>query len=483
MKRRPKNGSLRLKIDPVIENAEEIADRVKRELADHAGIARAASGVAEAAHEARRVARSLQRLWGLHRLPAVFLAIALLLFGSWVYWSFFHVATLTVAVPERDATDLRQRLSKRDRLRFHTRLTQGSRENVALLDEGSVDLAFVQGGIPIPDDLPRLETRKPELVLFFVREHISQPTRVRRILTSVEGQGSHSVALAFARIWQIEDRVEFVHDWKRLTSDAEYVLPPAVDAVFVIKDPANEKTFRAAGRLAAEGFRLASPDLGARAAMLGYLRTTEISSAYLGSEPPIPEQPVATYTVATYLVARRGLTPRRLAVAAHLSDADSNPLRAQSFEPTVGDASELLQGVEAFLSILIYIGLAFLALLGIEITTYRRRFHELNTLISLISMHQSDKDVLGLTDDDKRRENLLYLSICSDLLGLISVISGYYTQENSSLLYSNLLEIIHHRCNGLKLNIQTKILHASISITPDAAGVTNPPANSGEQDD
>ncbi len=483
MKRRPKAGSLRLKIDPVIENAEEIAERVKRELPSHAGIARAARGVAEAAHEAKRVSRSLQRPWGLHRLPAVFLAIALLLFGSWIYWRFFHVATLTIAVPERDATELRQRLAARDRVRFRTRLTRGSRENAALLDEGSVDLAFVQGGIPISDDLPRLETSKPELVLFFVREHITHPTLVRRILTSVKGQGSHSVGLAFARIWQIEDRVEFVHEWKGLTGDAKYVVPPDVDAVFVIKDPANEKTFCAAERLTAAGFRLASPDLGARAVMLDYLRPTEIPQAYLGWEPPIPDQPIATYSVATYLAARRGLTPRRLAAAAHLSDADSNALRDKSFEPTVGDASDLLQGVEAFLGILIYIGLAFLALLGMAITTYRRRFHELNTLISLISMHQSDKDVLGLADDDKRRENLLYLSICSDLLGLISVISGYYAQENSSLLYSNLLEIIHHRCNGLKLNIQTKILHASITITLDPASETGPPVSSGEPDE
>ena len=93
-------------------------------------------------------------------------------------------------------------------------------------------------------------------------------------------------------------------------------------------------------------------------------------------------------------------------------------------------------------------------------------------MISLISMHQSEKDVLGLTDDDRRSENLLYLRICSDLLGLISVISGYYTQENSSLLYSNLLQIIHHRCNGLKLNIQTKILHAPIVVTGATHGDT-----------
>jgi hypothetical protein len=82
-------------------------------------------------------------------------------------------------------------------------------------------------------------------------------------------------------------------------------------------------------------------------------------------------------------------------------------------------------------------------------------------------MHQSEKDVLGLTDVDKQREHLRYLSICSDLLGLISVTSGYYAQENSSLIYSNLLEIIHHRCSGLKLNIQTKILHAAIRLPGD----------------
>ena len=50
--------------------------------------------------------------------------------------------------------------------------------------------------------------------------------------------------------------------------------------------------------------------------------------------------------------------------------------------------------------------------------------------------------------------------LCSDLLGQISMISGYYTQENSSLLFNNLSEVIHQRCDGLKINIQLKILHA-----------------------
>ena len=79
-------------------------------------------------------------------------------------------------------------------------------------------------------------------------------------------------------------------------------------------------------------------------------------------------------------------------------------------------------------------------------------------------MLQSNKDVLGLSDDARRSANLLYLSLVSDLLGVISMIASYYTQENSSLLFNNLSEVIHQRCDGLKINIQLKILHAMVEL-------------------
>ena len=107
--------------------------------------------------------------------------------------------------------------------------------------------------------------------------------------------------------------------------------------------------------------------------------------------------------------------------------------------------------------------------LGLEMMTYRKRFHELNSLVSLLSMLQSNKDILGVTDSALRHENLTYLSTVSDLLGLISAISGYYTQENSSLLYNNLSEVVHQRCDNLKLNIQLKILHSSIKLDRPAS--------------
>jgi hypothetical protein len=229
---------------------------------------------------------------------------------------------------------------------------------------------------------------------------------------------------------------------------------------------ANDNTYAGVGRLYEAGFRLASPDIGARALALDYLQPLEIPAEYLGSNPAVPAEPVATYTVATYLVARKSLTPRLFAEAIHLLDQNTNTLKQLGFEPTLSQAKEVFEAIEAFMGILVYLGVAFLTLLGIEISTYRRRFNELNTLISLISMHQSNKDVLGLTDDRQREKNLLYLGLCSDLLGIIGVITGYYSQENPSLLYNRLTEIIYQRSSSLKLNIQLKILHAMVEVKP-----------------
>jgi hypothetical protein len=178
--------------------------------------------------------------------------------------------------------------------------------------------------------------------------------------------------------------------------------------------------------------------------------------------PDYPSDPVDTYNVLTFLVASPRLNPRMLSTAIGLIDGAPVSMASGRFDATVGETSEILQGVEAFMGILINIVLAFLALLGVEMIAYRKRFHELNSLVSLISIHQSSKDVLGVTDPKTRRDNLAYLSLCSDLLGLISTISGYYTQENSSLLFNNLSEVIHQRCGGLKINIQLKILHAML---------------------
>jgi hypothetical protein len=459
-------NKLRLEIGPVIRIAEDLHARVERDLPQHTGLAGLAAGVATAAREAERVSRQLKRPFGLHRLPATFLLLALVALIGWIYVTFFRTSTLTIALPDRDAQELRTHVLRSSRVQFRPVLVPGSREASAEIAAGRVDLAFIQGGVDFPATLPRLPTSSPELVLWFVRDSVADASNIRRVLTSVAGEGSHSVAQLFFRDWHVSEKINYLHDWKRLSEDSKYEIPPDIDAVFVVKDPSDEKTLYAAERLAAANFRLLSPSLGARAQRHDFLSSVTIPAGFFGSVPAFPPAPVESYSVATYLVARQGLTPRLLAVASRLVEARSTPAPVTGFEPSVHETSDIFQGIDAFLGILINLGLAFLALLGLEMLTYRKRFHELNSLVSLISIHQSSKDVLGTTEARRRRDNLAYLSLCSDLLGLISMIAGYYTQENSSLLFNSLPEIVHQRCDGLKINIQLKILHATIETGP-----------------
>src|SRR4051812_47839413 len=258
---------LRLRIEPIIDNAEALRQTVLRELPAHEGLARAAKGLADAAREAEKVSRKMKRVLSLHRIPAAFLAMALLILVGWIYVRFFRVVTLTIALPDRDAQELRLRVSQ-GRVRFNPQIVAGSREASELVHEGKVDLAFVQGGLEIDSELPRLETPNPEVVLWFLRENIRAPAEVKKILTSVQGEGSHTVGQAFAKAWQIEQHLSWQHDWKSLTTDPEWMIPTDIDAVFVVKDLSDEQTLAGVQKLAKSGFRLVSPEGGARLAKL-----------------------------------------------------------------------------------------------------------------------------------------------------------------------------------------------------------------------
>lgn len=456
----------KLEIQGIVSAALKISETVKQELPSHAGLSSAAERVASMAYEAERISIKMRKPWSLHRLPAIFLACSLVLLVIWVYWYFFHVSNLTIALPEGDASDLKHAASERRAVQIEQIEVPGSREAAKMVEQGKVDLAFVQGGIPIPDELLRLESPSPELVLWLTRESIDGPRQMKRVLTSLAGEGSHTVAQAFCTAWKMPD-VEYVHHWRDFAAQADAKVPENIDAVFVVKDPADEQTLLAIERLLAAGFKLRSPELGVRESHFDYLRPTTLPAGYLGASPLLTAEPIKTYHVATFLVARENLRPRLLHEAAHVFDLRPPSIDDEEYSLTFSDAFEMFQGIDGFLGILVNIGLVFLALLGLEMMTYRKQFHELNSLISLLSMLQSNKDVLGLTDASLRRENLHYLGLCSDLLSLVSTISSYYTQENSSLLFNNLAEIIPQRCDSLKINIQLKILHAMIELPPE----------------
>lgn len=464
---------LEISIEGIIEAAERVRARVAAQLPNHSGLAGAIDHVVSAAESARTVTRQIRRPFSLQRLPLYFLTLALLLLCVWLYWSFVHESKLTIAMPMRDTKDILQPSRFTSRVRLQPKFVSGSHEALERVASGTVDLAFVQGGLPIPDHLPRLTTPSEEVVLWLTRSADARPSQTRKVLTSVQDSGSHTVAAVFFEAWGVSD-VEYVHGWSDLADDHAEVVDASIDSVLVVKDASDRANLRRLKRLYEQGFVLQSPYLGAIAEDLPYLSPHELPTAYFHQDPRIPSSPIATYSVPSYLVARSNLTPRLLGIAGHLFDSEFNSITDGEFTPTARDASDLFQGVEAFLGILFNIGLAFLALIGLDMLTYRKRFHELNSLVSLLSMLQSNKDVLGETDPTRRKENLLYLSSVSDTLSIISAISGYYTQKNSALLFNNLSQVVHERCDNLKLNIQMKILQSGLKTDAPATFGSKP---------
>ena len=471
------DDTFHIRIEPLVKKADSLRNHIRRELPTHRGLATAAAGVARVAREAQQVSQQLKKPIGLHRLPALFLLLALAGFLVFIYMQFVHVSELRIAVSSRDAIELRQHLDRR--VQFVVSTSVGSRESLKKLSDGSVDMAFVQGGVPIPDresGNPWIVKRIPseELVLFFIRDGVELGD-IRRVLTSSEGQGSHSLCQAFTECWGIADQVSYLHDWRVMTNEDSYTIPADIDAIFAVKDPLNPNLSSVPRRIEESGFKLASPFLGAYGLRLPYLDESTIPASYLDPAASIPAEETLTYSVSTYLVVNPDLSPRQLAAAGRLILQTADQLNAEGFEPSISTTSELLQGLEAGLGVIVYITLAFLALLGLDAFFYRKRFNELNSLISLISLHQSTKDALG-GDPWRRSADVQYLRICSDLLGMISVVTGYYTQENKTLMYNRLLDVIHERAASLKINIQLKILHALIDLPSADSGPTLPAA-------
>jgi hypothetical protein len=460
---------MKLQIEGIIESATRIQSRIEQELAAHSGLAVAVGEVITAANHAKRVSQKARNPWSINKLPALFLALALLSFLVWIYWNFLHVSVVSIAIPSSDFTEENLRSLRKKTLR--PVLVDSSAQAIEELNRKKVDFALIQGGILLSPQWVTLRTPSDEWLLWMTKPGKNLPKSFRSVLTGPKGEGSHSVAIDFFKRWGCLDSVEFVHEWSELASSntaeglSEQMLG-SVDATFMVINLTDPEHVRRIEKLLELGFEFQSPYLGIHAKQLGYPEPALLEQGYIQQNPPIPAKPVHSYRIPIYLVARQGVSSKTIATVASQYESAIAPLRASEFEFDAHDASEVFQGVDAFLGILINIILAFLALLGLEMWIYRKRFHELNSLVSLLSMLQSNKDVLGEADPERRHENLLYLSTVSDVLGLISAINGYYTQENSSLLFNNQSEVIHERCDNLKLNIQLKILHAGIPSIP-----------------
>jgi len=458
---------MKLQIEGILQSACRIESRIAEELPSHSGLSVAVKEVIRAANHAKIVSERARNPWSINKLPALFLALALLSFLFWAYWHFLHTPSISIAIPSSDFTEANLRSLRKNTL--HPLIVEDSSQAISQLGNGKVDFALIQAGIPLSPQWVTLRTPSDEWLIWMTKPGIEKPGEFHRVLTGPKGEGSHCVAQDFFKKWNCLDSVQFLHEWNEIDSgefDAS-IAKSNYDAVFMVINLADPKHLSRIEFLLNQGFTFQSPYLGVHAMKLGYPEPTTIEHGFICQNPPIPNRDVPTYRIPIYLVGRQGTSTSTLATVASEYENAVAPLRSSEYQFNARDASEVFQGVDAFLGILINIILAFLALLGLEMWMYRKRFHELNSLVSLLSMLQSNKDILGESDPQIRQENLLYLSTVSDILGLISAINGYYTQENSSLLFNNQTEVIHERCDNLKLNIQLKILHAGIPSIPN----------------
>ena len=140
---------------------------------------------------------------------------------------------------------------------------------------------------------------------------------------------------------------------------------------------------------------------------------------------------------------------------------------------TVGSIGEFLQGLDAAINEVVFIGIAAFFFLTLETRLKRSRalkaIHELRALAHIIDMHQLTKDPeriaeapTGNTETIKRPQNpaelIRYLDNCSDLLALISKISALYVQNFDDPVTLAAVNEIENLTNGLSRKIWQKIM-------------------------
>ena len=138
-----------------------------------------------------------------------------------------------------------------------------------------------------------------------------------------------------------------------------------------------------------------------------------------------------------------------------------------------GSIADFLQGSEAAISEVVFIGVAVFFFLSLETRLKRRRamraIHELRSMAHIIDMHQLTKDperITGAPSSDtaaiKRPQNpaelIRYLDYCSDLLALLSKLAALYVQNFDDPVTLSAVNDVENLTNGLSRKIWQKIM-------------------------
>jgi len=142
-------------------------------------------------------------------------------------------------------------------------------------------------------------------------------------------------------------------------------------------------------------------------------------------------------------------------------------------QATFTSVAEFLQGADAAINEVVFLGITIFFFVTLETRLKRRRameaIHVLRSIAHIIDMHQLTKDPERVTgarpaggDGIKRTlspaELIRYLDYCSDQLALISKIAALYVQKFSDPVTLSAVNEVENLTNGLSRKIWQKIM-------------------------
>jgi hypothetical protein len=142
-------------------------------------------------------------------------------------------------------------------------------------------------------------------------------------------------------------------------------------------------------------------------------------------------------------------------------------------QPTFTSIAEFLQGSEAAINEVVFLGIAVFFFLTLETRLKRRRvleaIHVLRSMAHIIDLHQITKDpertgdARPSIDTGAKRpleptELIRYLDYCSDQLALISKIAALYVQKFNDPVTMSAVNDVEDLTNGLSRKMWQKIM-------------------------
>lgn len=161
------------------------------------------------------------------------------------------------------------------------------------------------------------------------------------------------------------------------------------------------------------------------------------------------------------------------------------------------DAFSMLEGIDAAISTVVYLGVLIVFLITVEQRLKRRRalrdLQELRVLAHVIDMHQLSKDperlihkeLITFEDGTPAVDHLTpyqmgrYLDFCSEMLSLVGKVSVLYVQDLQDEVVLNAVDEIERLTTGLSQKIWQKIMIldqivATGTVQPDVSRLAGP---------